>query len=96
MPTSPSPTPQLLIARDIIDMARDYAGDYDVLEYLSNICFNLGQMHDGDDATCPVDWDGLFSILDEAYSRQDSSCVKKLDGMYRAVVRGLEAGRVTP
>lgn len=80
----------LFIARDIIDMARDYKSDYTVIEYLSSICFNLARISEGQKAASSVDWDVLFSILDTAYSHRDHSIIERLDPPYRLIVSKIE------
>lgn len=81
-------TPHLFIARDIIDMARDYTDDFDALEYLSSICFNLARTFEGSDS--PIDWDDLFSILEQAYFSKDSSRLADLNATYSKVVIRIE------
>jgi hypothetical protein len=81
-------TSQLLIARDIIDMAREYSEDYDVLEYLSNFCFNLARIHT--DTEPSMDWDEMFSILDQSYVNKDSSLLPRLDSIYKKVSAQLD------
>lgn len=79
---------ELFIARDIIDMATDYAEDYYTLEYLSDFAFNLARLHQDSS----VDWDTIFSALDQAYSHKDSTALKRLAPIYdkvSAILRSL-------
>ena len=80
---------ELFIARDIIDMAKDYADDFDALEYLSGFAFSLARLH-GDNI---VDWDSIFSILDQAYSRKDSAVLSGLTVIYDKVVSHIESSK---
>lgn len=80
---------ELFIARDVIDMAKDYAEDYYVLEYLSDFAFNLARLYE-DSA---VDWDSIFSVLDQAYSRKDSAVLGQLTTIYNKVVAQIDASK---
>lgn len=74
---------QAILARDMIDMAREYGDDANALEYISSMCFTLYMLFE-DDPT--IDWHELFSIYDNKYyslqqegmSRVDESSVDKI------------------
>lgn len=55
---------QYILARDTIDMIRDYANDANVLEYLDSFCFSLARLFEESKL---VDWDTLASICDQRY-----------------------------
>lgn len=55
---------QAILARDIIDMAREYADDADALEYISSMCFTLFRIFEKDSM---IDWHMIFSVYDQKY-----------------------------
>ena len=80
---------ELFIARDVIDMAKDYVGDYNALEYLSSFAFSLARLHE--DST--IDWDSIFSILEQAYTRKDSAVIEQLTPIYNKVAAQIDASK---
>lgn len=51
------------LARDLIDMALEYAQDKNILEYVSSVCFNLDMAFESTDSGIP--WHEVFNILDK-------------------------------
>jgi hypothetical protein len=67
---------QAILARDMIDMIRDYVDDKDALEYLEAFTFSLARML-GDSV---VDWDRIAAVCDQRYwSMGGSGPTKPLD-----------------
>jgi hypothetical protein len=54
---------QAILARDMIDMIRDYADDADVMVYLDAFAFSLARMLGGQ----IVDWDAIAGTCDQRY-----------------------------
>ncbi len=82
---------ELFIARDIMDMANEYAKDFYILEQLSDFTFNLARLHE--DST--VDWDTIFSILDQAYSNKNASIIRQLEPIYRKINASINNSHAT-
>ena len=90
-----NPHQQAILARDIIDMARDYSEDPEVLEYISRMCFTLFMLFE-DDPNKAIDWHELFSVYDKKYydlkirgeSNVDEAVV---DRIRRQAVKTIEA-----
>lgn len=57
---------QAVLARDMIDMARDYERDTDVLEYVSRMCFTLFMLFEKD-PNHTIDWHGIYRVYDQKY-----------------------------
>jgi hypothetical protein len=55
----------MILARDIIDMIREYKDDQKVLQYLEGICFSLARLFEN--KTDDIDWDILEGICDQRY-----------------------------
>lgn len=75
---------QLILARDIIDMAREYSDDCRVLEYLQDFAFCIARMTDGDKNNI-VDWDTIHSVLDQAWHNNDPRAITQLDTVYTTI-----------
>lgn len=56
---------QYILARDMIDMIRDYEKDANVLEYVDGFCFSIARILGGKSV---VEWDELADICDQGYS----------------------------
>ena len=52
---------QAILARDIIDMIRNYQNNPDVLEYLDSFTFSLAR---GLEDTSVVSWDDIAGVCD--------------------------------
>ncbi|OGL22351.1 hypothetical protein A2707_03425 [Candidatus Saccharibacteria bacterium RIFCSPHIGHO2_01_FULL_45_15] len=72
---------QLILARDIIDMAREYSDDHDALEYLRDFTFCIARMTDGGEKEV-VDWNTIHAALDQAWHNNDSRAITQLDSVY--------------
>ncbi|NLA43248.1 hypothetical protein GX865_03825 [Candidatus Saccharibacteria bacterium] len=59
-----NPEYQYILARDTIDMIRDYQNDTGVLEYLDSLCFSIARLVEGKSV---VEWGDLASICDQRY-----------------------------
>ncbi len=55
---------QAILARDMIDMIRDYQDDADVLEYLESFAFSIARLMESGRA---VNWDNIAGICDQRY-----------------------------
>ena len=55
---------QALLARDMIQMIRDYADNADILEYLESFAFSLAR---GLDDASVVSWDDIAGVCDQRY-----------------------------
>jgi hypothetical protein len=55
-----------ILARDIIDMAREYSDDTNALECISSMCFSLFMIYENNST---IDWHELFSTYDQRYYR---------------------------
>lgn len=76
---------QYILARDMIDMIRDYRTDADALEYLDSFAFSLAMIAGEDSA---VDWHKISSVCDQAwYGMKQGEAVdvdmKTLDTLYQ-------------
>lgn len=59
---------QAILVRDIIDMAREYKDDANVIEYISNFCFQLGLISEECGVALKnINWCDVFSHYDERY-----------------------------
>lgn len=59
---------QAILVRDIIDMAREYKNDANVLEYISCFCFQLDLIFDESGTLDKnLNWYDVFSHYDEKY-----------------------------
>ena len=61
---------QAILARDMIQMIREYADNSDVLEYLDSFAFSLAR---GLEDSSVVSWDDLASIDQRYYSLNNSN-----------------------
>lgn len=59
-----NPKQQYILARDMIDMIRDYKDDSDVLEYLDSFCFSIARILEDKSI---VSWDDIAGICDQRY-----------------------------
>lgn len=61
---------EAIIAREIMDLGKEYSTDPSVLESLSEICFTFSRFLEtvGRPEESVVDWDKIFSIYDQAYT----------------------------
>lgn len=57
---------QAILARDIIDMARDNASDADILEYIESLCWELFMVF-GEQKQNTIDWNVLHGAYDQRY-----------------------------
>lgn len=55
---------QMILARDIIDMIRDFPDNADALEYIDSFTFSLARIFDADSL---ISWDDIASICDQRY-----------------------------
>ena len=62
---------EAIIAREIMDLGKEYSTDTSILESLSEICFTFGRFLEATDQSekSMVDWDAIFSAYDQAYTR---------------------------
>ncbi len=58
---------QAILARDIIDMARDNAANPDILEYIDSICWELFMIFRGQHQKV-IEWDTLSATYDRQYT----------------------------
>lgn len=58
------PEQQAILARDMIDMIRDYQNDPDALEYLDSFAFSLARGLEDDSV---VSWDSIAGVCDQRY-----------------------------
>ena len=89
------PYQQAILARDTIDMIREYADNPDVLEYIETFTTSLAQIL-GDNST--VAWLDLAGVCDQRYYslRQGNPITLNttvLDAHYTAVLDYIEANR---
>ena len=77
---------QYILARDTIDMIREYVDNADVLEYINSFCFSIARILE---RVSVVDWDLIASICDQRYyslkNTPDNAMpldVRKLDELY--------------
>jgi len=61
---------QAILARDMIQMIREYADNSDVLEYLDSFAFSLAR---GLEDSSVVSWDDLASIDQRYYSLNNNN-----------------------
>lgn len=71
---------QAILIRDMIDMAREYKNDSNILEYISSFCFVLDEIFD----ECKVknkdiDWNEIFSYYDQKYYNLSQGDKVKID-----------------
>lgn len=83
---------QYILARDMIDMIRDYKNDAQALEYIDSFSFALARMFDGENA---VQWHEISSVCDQAwYAMKQGEIVsidmKKLDAIYSLCEKKIE------
>lgn len=57
-------TYKAMLARDIIDMSRDFPDNYEIAAHLSDMCFSLSLIFRNDPSVI-IDWDELAGILDK-------------------------------
>lgn len=57
---------QAILARDIIDMARDNADNADILEYIESLCWELFLIFREQQKTA-IDWSVLHGAYDQRY-----------------------------
>lgn len=55
---------EAILARDMIDMIREYKDDANVLEYLGSLSFSVARLVD---STAVVNWDDISGICDQRY-----------------------------
>ena len=58
---------QAILARDIIDMARDNATNPDIIEYIDSFCWELFMIF-GEDPQSVIQWNTLASAYDQQYT----------------------------
>lgn len=59
-----NPRQQYILARDTIDMIRDFADNSEVLEYIESLCFSIARILEKQSV---VEWGELASICDQRY-----------------------------
>ena len=84
---------QAILARDMIDMIRDYSDDADILEYDDSLCFSIARILEGNSV---VAWDDISSICDQAwYAMKQGDTVEidhnKLDALYDKYSKKIES-----
>ncbi len=57
---------QAILARDIIDMARDNASDADILEYIKSLCWELFMIF-GEQKQNAIEWNVLHGAYNQLY-----------------------------
>ena len=75
---------QAILARDMIDMIRDYSDDAGILEYADSLCFSIARILEDKSV---VAWDDISSICDQAwYAMKQGDTVEidhnKLNALY--------------
>lgn len=55
---------QAILARDIIDMIRDYQDDADILEYLESFTSSIARLIESKRV---VNWDNIAGVCDQRY-----------------------------
>ncbi len=71
---------QAILARDIIDMVREYNNDANVLEYISNFCFQLDLItEEAGIADKNINWNDIFSFYDQKYYNLSQNNKSKID-----------------
>ena len=54
----------MILARDLIDMIRDFPDDSNTLEYINSFAFSLARIFGTDSL---INWDEIASICDQRY-----------------------------
>ncbi len=84
---------QAILARDIIDMARDNDTNLDILEYAESICWELFMIFDNHENV--IKWNNLSGAFEQHYLalRNGESAGKLLDveDVYQVAVRIIES-----
>ena len=57
---------QAILARDIIDMARDNASDADIIEYIESLCWELFMIF-GEQKQNVIEWNMLHGAYNQLY-----------------------------
>lgn len=76
---------EMIMARDLIDLAREKSGDFSMLESLSDFCFSIMAMKDGIGIDGGVDWRVIFDELDNSYVKR-KYIHNKIDEQYDKIV----------
>ena len=79
-----NPQQQYILARDTIDMIRDYSDNADILEYADSLCFSIARILEDKSV---VAWFDISSVCDQAwYAMKQGQAVeidrKTLDALY--------------
>jgi hypothetical protein len=76
---------QAILARDIIDMARDNSTNPDILEYIDSICWELFIIF-GEEPHKVIEWGTLSSAYDHQYTAlragADANDLSDVDAIY--------------
>ena len=67
---------QYILARDMIDMIRDYSDDANLLEYADSLCFSIARILEDKSV---VAWDDISSICDQAWYAMKQGDVVEID-----------------
>lgn len=89
---------QAILARDMIDMIREYPDDADALEYINSFSFSLARIFEGDSL---ISWDEIASVCDQRYYslRQDDPVpldINALNKLYESALRHIEKNKLPP
>ncbi len=84
---------QYILARDMIDMIRDYSDDADILEYADSLCFSIARILEDKSV---VAWDDISSVCDQAWyamKQGDAGEIDrdKLNALYDEYCKKIEA-----
>lgn len=83
---------QAILARDIMDLARDNASNPDILEYASSICWELFMLF-GNQEQKVIEWDIISAAYEQQYIALRAGKIKNLsdvDKIYSKALRIIE------
>ncbi len=87
---------QAILARDMIDMARDNATNPDILEYIDSLCWELFMIF-GEEPQKFIEWDILSGAYDQQYTAlRNGDLTNKLlevDDIYSRATNFIESHR---
>ena len=88
-----NPKQQYILARDTIDMIRDYSNNADILEYADSLCFSIARILEDKSV---VAWDDISGMCDQVwYAMKQGDAVEidrnKLDALYDEYNKKIEA-----
>lgn len=91
---------QAVVAREVIDLYRDYKNKSETAESFDALCFAMARLTDCDKVDYPpIDWDDLAALFDIIAFSEDSddnrrAAEKDMDVMYRKVLRIIETAKL--